>query len=654
MMQRVGIRPEGPAAASAAHRVHRGEEATLPPNSRDAKTSGSRKAASAPAVEKTAATARPGITLEVMDGPMDGAVFAGLVDAVGIGRGADNDLKLLADRSVSSRHAVLTWAAEDGSWSIEDRKSTNGTWVAGTRLSAPCRLDLGSDFLVGNAVVRAMPYEGAAPFLPRAEQLRTELQRLVTRLTPEAAQGYGAALGVAVQERRAFLTERHLFIGLAIANPSLPAIARGKGPLGTRLLGGPVRQNEYWVGASAWIDRHLRAVGRDEEILFESDLATTPRVLHVLQRAAERAGSRGDERIMPSDLLVAMLSGLSPRLIEILAREGVDAEVVVGQIEEAAEKGSAANVASSGAAIPSAARTAPPVQLSSGDPAVDNRARETARELYGISSLYHLAAPEERRTALKQALTHALSQVPGEARDLFLSQLRGLFPIISGVDVNTAEVAGLRTRIGELERSAGGPANPAQSASAVPPWRLVAVREDDPELAAVGAEDRAALRLLREVLAFATAVERFVVGMVSNLTMQGRVTDVFLLPGFRTNLLRHSEHLAQGKPIKIDEVREYLSAVEAWLVAATAAYHEAPEIWFREFWKKANPAAIEAGVQEPGRKKVFRIEAVELWEQYKTVVRPLSPELVADEILHIVRKRAEEQFARLRERSVQR
>jgi hypothetical protein len=185
------------------------------------------------------------------------------------------------------------------------------------------------------------------------------------------------------------------------------------------------------------------------------------------------------------------------------------------------------------------------------------------------------------------------------------------------------------------------------------PWRLVAARENDAQLLALAGEDRVAVQLLREVLAFAIAVEQFIVGMVNNLTMQGRVTDVFLLPGFRTNILQNSERLAQGKPVKLDELRAYLAAVQAWLVAATAAYHEAPEVWFREFWKKASPTAIEAGLQEPGKKKVFRIEAVELWEQYKAVSRALSPELVADEILHVVRRRAEEQFTRLRERSKQ-
>ena len=653
MMQAVGIRPNGRAAVvapegDASSRIAR------PGSTKDPKTSPGRRAAASTSPERTGPIATAGITLEVMDGPMDGAVFAGPADSVRIGRGAENELALYADRSVSNRHAALTWSAENGAWTVEDRKSTNGTWVNGSRLSSPCRLELGSDFLVGNAVVRAMSYEGSAAFLPRAEQVREDWGRLVEQLDSGAAAGYGAALGVAVQERRAFLTDRHLLLGLVIANPGLPVVARGKGPLGARVLGGAVRQNEYWSGSAAWIDHHLRAVGRDDEVLFESDLTITPRVLHVMQRAAERVTARGEERITPPDLLVAMLSGLSPRLIEILAREGVDAEHIVSQLEDVTESRTLVTSVAERVVPPTPGAVGPPVQLTTGDPSLDVRARDTANELYSVASLYHLASPEERRTALARVLTTSLGQVSAQDRGRFLAQLRVLFPVLPGIAVDTVEVDRLRARVSDLERRTSAPAAEDTPRATVPaPWRLVAARENDAQLLALDGEDRVAVNLLREVLAFAIAVEQFIVGMVNNLTMQGRVTDVFLLPGFRTNILQNSERLAQGKPFKLDELRTYLAAVQAWLVAATAAYHEAPEVWFREFWKKASPTAIEAGLQEPGKKKVFRIEAVELWEQYKAVSRALSAELVADEILHVVRRRAEEQFARLRERSKQ-
>jgi len=653
MTQVVGIRPIGPAVV-VAPAVGASSHIARPGSTKEPKTSPGRRAAASASPEQTQPIAAPGITLEVMDGPMDGAVFAGPVESVRIGRGAENELALFADRSVSNRHAALTWTAEDGGWTIEDRKSTNGTWVNGSRLSSPCRLDLGSDFLVGNAVVRAMSYEGSAAFLPHAEQVRVEWEKLVAQLEVGATEGYGAALGVAIQERRAYLTDRHLLLGLVIANPGLPVVARGKGPLGARVLGGAVRQNEYWSGPAAWIDHHLRAVGRDDEVLFESDLAVTPRVLHVLQRAAERATARGDERITPPDLLVAMLSGLSPRLIEILARAGVDAERVVSQIEDAADSRILVAPAVQRGMTPAAAPVVPSVQLTTGDPSLDARARDTSRELYSVASLYHLASPEERRVALAGVLNSALGQVGAEDRSRFLAQLRLLFPVLSGVAVDTVEADRLRARVSDLERRTSAPAAEASPQVTAPtPWRLVGAGENDPQLLALDGEDRVAVHLLREVLEFATAVERFIVGMVNNLTMQGRVTDVFLLPGFRTNILQNSERFAQGKPVRLEELRAYLAAVQAWLVATTAAYHEAPEVWFREFWRKASPTAIETALQEPAKKKVFRIEAVELWEQYKTVARALSPELVADEILQIVRKRAEEQFARLKERSEQ-
>lgn len=618
---------------------------------RDTRPLPGRKAANSQARQRTEPLAAPRITLEVMDGPMDGAVFSAAVDAVKIGRGPDNDLSLFGDRSVSNRHAALTWAAQDATWVIEDRKSTNGTWVDGARLAAPAPIELGGEFLVGNAVIRATVEENAISFLPQGEDLLTECATLTRRFMPAAAQGYGAALGVAVQERRAFLTDRHLLLGLAIANSDLGVIARGKGPISARLLGGVARGDQTWTGVVEWIDRHLRTVGRDEEVLLGSDLAITPRVLRVLQRAAENAGDRGDELITAADLFRAMVSGVSTRLVDMLSREGINTDTILRDLDVAAGEEMAAVV--SQAVAPVGAPLPTVGQLTSGDPAVDDRASETARELTSIASLYHLAAPEDRRAALRSALTQAVAQVPGDSRDGFFAHLRLLFPVLAGTSIDLGELASRPAPAGDEKAQAPAAEPTPTMVPAAAPWRLVASAEDDPQLATLARDDRAAVQLLREVLRFATAADRFIVGMVNNLTMQGRVTDVFVLPGFRTSILSFSDHLAKGKPLAPEELAEYLAAVEAWLVATTAAYHEAPEMWFREFWKKASPAAIEAGLQEGGRKKVFRIEAVELWEQYRSVVQSVSPELVADEILHLVRRRAQEQFARLRERSAQ-
>ena len=618
---------------------------------RDTRPLPGRKVANAQGRERTESVVPPRITLEVMDGPMDGAIFSAAVGAVKIGRGPDNDLSLFGDRSVSNRHAALTWAEQDACWVIDDHKSTNGTWVSGARVTTPTSIELGGGFLVGNALIRATVEETTALFLPRAEDLLTECATFAKRFTPAAAQGYGAALGVAVQEGRAFLTDRHLLLGLAIANPDLGAIARGKGPMGARLLRAVARGDEAWTGAEEWIDRRLRTVGRDEEILLGSDLAITPRVLHVLRRAAEIVGDRGDELITSADLFRVMIAGVSTRLVGVLARARVDIDSILRDLDAAVDEETPATGSRVGTPVLAPVPTAGP--LSSGDPAVDDRASEAARELTNVASLYHLAAPQDRRAALRSALTQAVAQVPNDSRDGFFAQLRLLFPVLAGTTIDFEGLAGRSAPAG-ADKAQVAVAEPAPTtAPAAAPWRLVASAEDDPQLASLAKADRAAVQLLREVLRFATAADRFIVGMVNNLTMQGRVTDVFVLPGFRTSILSFSDHLAKGKPLAPEELAEYLAAVEAWLVATTAAYHEAPEMWFREFWKKASPAAIEASLQEGGRKKVFRIEAVELWEQYRSVAQSVSPELVADEILHLVRRRAEEQFARLRERSAQ-
>lgn len=65
-----------------------------------------------------------------------------------IGRGAESDVPLDADTTVSNRHAVITRHA-DGLW-IEDAGSTNGTFVNGARVTSPRLLQPGDVVRVGH------------------------------------------------------------------------------------------------------------------------------------------------------------------------------------------------------------------------------------------------------------------------------------------------------------------------------------------------------------------------------------------------------------------------------------------------------------------------------------------------------------------------
>ncbi|MGO9888044.1 MAG: FHA domain-containing protein [Solirubrobacteraceae bacterium] len=91
------------------------------------------------------------INLEVIEGPDAGKQIA--VDrAVVIGRAADSDL-VLEDGEVSERHARVT-PSPDGSATVEDLESANGTFVNQNELEGPARLDPGDELLIGVSLLQ--------------------------------------------------------------------------------------------------------------------------------------------------------------------------------------------------------------------------------------------------------------------------------------------------------------------------------------------------------------------------------------------------------------------------------------------------------------------------------------------------------------------
>jgi DNA-binding winged helix-turn-helix (wHTH) protein len=75
--------------------------------------------------------------------------------------GRDVECSLVIDgTTVSRRHARITVA--HGAATIEDLDSTNGTYVNGTRISAPTRLTPGDEFALGSEVLRVRPRSSSA------------------------------------------------------------------------------------------------------------------------------------------------------------------------------------------------------------------------------------------------------------------------------------------------------------------------------------------------------------------------------------------------------------------------------------------------------------------------------------------------------------
>lgn len=91
------------------------------------------------------------LNLEVVEGPDAGKQIA--VDrAVVIGRAPESDL-VLEDGEVSGQHARVI-PSPDGSATVEDLESTNGTFINENELEGPSRLDPGDELLVGVSVLQ--------------------------------------------------------------------------------------------------------------------------------------------------------------------------------------------------------------------------------------------------------------------------------------------------------------------------------------------------------------------------------------------------------------------------------------------------------------------------------------------------------------------
>lgn len=575
-----------------------------------------------------------GITLEVLEGPMDGSLWSGSSPRVTIGRATGNTFPLPLDRSVSSRHAALTWDATQGRWIIEDLRSTNGTWMEGARLASPQVLADGTDFILGYAVLRFSIGATREGFTPTPETLRRDTSMLTRRLSPAAALGLGAAVMLASHEKRSYVTDRQLLIGLASLNPELIA---GLAPAGLTpaFVSETLRRNEIWSGARSWIARHLRAVAMDESVLFFNEMLLTPRLVRLLQSANAEAG---DSLIEPIHIVRAMLADGYNRPCDLLRQEGRIPSDILASTQVSAphqETDPAGRTAVEESVLVG-------MSLSSGDLAVDSQARETARSIENLSALYHLASPEERAKVLRNALVGEVSRLTPANRSRFLGQLRAFFPVMPGARPDVAELVALRRRVSELEGLSASKVVPPPVPTSQGGWSRL--------LGEVSPPTEPGLAAARVVTEFALAAERFIAATAHNLTTRGNVTEAVSLPGFRTSLHKLLPRALEGQAGALDELKSYLSAVERWLVATTAAYHESPGIWFTSFWSKVSPAAIEASLSEASRKKVFRIEAVELWNHYKDLVRALSSELVSDEVLLVAGRRAFEQFDRLKER----
>lgn len=83
-------------------------------------------------------------------GPLAGQAFLLHQDTTSLGRTAGNDI-VIPDGTVSRYHARLSF--QGGQWTIEDLKSSNGTWVNGARVTRPMPLKHGDEVRLGDDIM---------------------------------------------------------------------------------------------------------------------------------------------------------------------------------------------------------------------------------------------------------------------------------------------------------------------------------------------------------------------------------------------------------------------------------------------------------------------------------------------------------------------
>ncbi len=546
------------------------------------------------------------VVLEVVEGPLDGARLSGRFHQVTIGRDLENDLGLWADATVSGRHARLAATRDPTVWRLADRDSTNGTFAAGQRVTATQELAAGHELMVGSTVLRFSRSPGVESFLPDAERLASEAARIFRRAAPASASGYGAAVAMALEDKRSYVTGRDLTLGLMIMTADSFGLTAVDGALSLRLLADVLRRNDVWRDDRAWIQELIDQLRYPSEGYLAAEVMPTPRLAGFLLAAEEDAGGGSVE---PVHLLRAILGSTSSRACRLFDRAAIDPGQLLAAIERAPGR------------PPLEVAPPPEAEVSSGDPTVDLRAQEAARLLAGKAAAFQLAEPAERRSALRELLLEEVARLAPERRRLLLEQLARLFPVSAAEQA--AELTRLEAELAELRsRSAEPRAAPASPGGGQP---LDASR--------------------RELVHFAQRIERLIVGMVGNLTGESGASTG--LPGSRLSIEQVLGLLEAGRETPLEGLCRHLKALELWLMAALGAYHEAPEAWFRQHWRRVAPARIEKRLSEAGWKKKLGIQSLDLWDAYLEEVRDVTPELAEDEILRLVRQRAQHNYQRL-------
>ncbi|SEN61372.1 FHA domain-containing protein [Cryobacterium sp. TMT1-3] len=99
-----------------------------------------------PAAQAGTATSQNTTRLVITSGPKAGTEFPLGADTITIGRSSDSSL-VIRDDYTSTHHArLMLWHDE---WMLQDLDSTNGTFLAGSRVTVPTKIPLNATVKIG-------------------------------------------------------------------------------------------------------------------------------------------------------------------------------------------------------------------------------------------------------------------------------------------------------------------------------------------------------------------------------------------------------------------------------------------------------------------------------------------------------------------------
>ena len=93
-----------------------------------------------------------GAMLIICNGEFEGITYKLSSEETLIGRNPTTDITLL-DENISREHAIFLYDEEDGTYTVEDLQSTNGTKVNGKGVRSQC-LAFGDEIQIGHTVFR--------------------------------------------------------------------------------------------------------------------------------------------------------------------------------------------------------------------------------------------------------------------------------------------------------------------------------------------------------------------------------------------------------------------------------------------------------------------------------------------------------------------